>query len=40
MYVWDEQKNQTNLEKRGISFENASRVFLARLANKKKRGLS
>ena len=27
MYEWDERKNQANLEKHGISFENAMRIF-------------
>ena len=27
MYEWDERKNQANLEKHGVSFENASRIF-------------
>ncbi len=27
MYEWDERKNQRNIEKHGISFELASRIF-------------
>jgi uncharacterized DUF497 family protein len=27
MYEWDEAKNQLNIEKHGVSFENAQKVF-------------
>lgn len=27
MFEWDEEKNQTNIEKHGVSFEQASRIF-------------
>ena len=27
MFDWDEDKNQTNIEKHGVSFENAVKVF-------------
>ena len=27
MFEWDEAKNRTNIEKHGVSFEQASRIF-------------
>jgi len=27
MFEWDEEKNRTNIEKHGVSFEQASRIF-------------
>ena len=27
MFEWDEEKNRTNIEKHGVSFELASRIF-------------
>lgn len=27
MFEWDDEKNRTNIEKHGISFEQASRIF-------------
>ena len=27
MFEWDDEKNRTNIEKHGVSFETASRIF-------------
>jgi len=27
MFIWDEEKNQQNIEKHGVSFEEATKVF-------------